>query len=108
MTPITPENLKATGYRVYYDRDAFKVALFLKTVWGDDKKLYFLQCQQWQFFGMSTSFAWEVTFYLPSDAGNPMSFRLATQEGNTIEEVEAFFARVYKKLGCVPDALNND
>lgn len=73
------------------------------------KKAYFINIYEWDHreFGIDrVSLEAEVQFYQSDDVW--FTFKLHDCEHKTVEDIEAFLATVYVRLGCVPDIHNND
>jgi hypothetical protein len=103
---ITTDNLLGAGYEKF---DALPPssasALFAKYIRdGEDKKLYFLKIYlyDWRELGVDHpkphSFQPEVQFSLETGTSFEVTYSHGSQP---LEEVEQFFADIYKRMKCV-------
>lgn len=118
---ITAEILLASGYRAHAHHDvATDYLLYQKTFRSGRTQLYSITITLWDLSKQfdhadsetSSGQTAEVLFYLGGDdplvGPKGFSMELHLEETATVEQIEAFFAKAYAGLGCVPDLHNND
>lgn len=126
---ITIEQLQAAGYKVFpHHEDVCDRKGYQKLVRGHQlgldkpQMLYAINVFFWYFAkhfashqnakDMKDSVSCEARLYLPE--GNTLvgtagfTLQLHLDEHATIEAIEAFYARAFAALDCVPDLHNND
>jgi len=77
----------------------------------DGNKLYYVECYLWVFPEMPTGVLRRVEFksrlYLPENntlvGTTGFTLQVHADDNCTVEQAEAFYAKAYKVLGCVPD-----
>lgn len=117
MPKITVEALLAAGYKEYPERlkQGVKHA-FQKTIRGaDDKKLYFINIYFWDLSGLpmpeeiraNNSTSVEVRFYR-WDEDRGFDLTKHCEADARLVDIEAFYAMLYERMGCIPDIHNND
>lgn len=102
---ITPAALLAAGYRKYdqHDMDRYKRHLYQKRVRNfGEYTLCFINFTEWCFPDRN-SMSVEADLFTPTES---MRLSLHLGETDTVESVEAFYARVHAALGCVADRDN--
>lgn len=76
---------------------------------ADKKKAYFLNIYEWDHRGLginNIAYEAQVELYQSEDVWFTISLHDCADK--TIDEIEAFIANVYVRLGCIPDIHNND
>jgi len=109
-TPITIENLKAAGFYEYKDQlaDEIRVTSMQKKYWDEagEHRKYFIQVKvsdlsrlqpAWKKFG----FSYEADSQFNTPKGETFNVVLLNDRNRTIEEMEAFFEKMFTAMGCV-------
>jgi len=113
---ITTKQLLDAGYKKYpshKDSDkSFCRDMYQKSFEeGSDLKYFIevhhwvfpIEIHHWVFPNAGIRFAAEAHMYLGDDS---FHVQLDHEEDRTIVQMESFFDKIYKKLGCIPDKLN--
>ena len=101
---LSPEVLLGAGYRQYpasANDSPYCHALFQRRVRDDvdGSTRYFINIKNWDFPG-APSMHWsvDVQFHLPENGSVDVQLHI---HEHTLEEVEAFYSKIYTALGCV-------
>lgn len=118
---ITIENLIAAGYKPFKHHEVVCDELGYQKVFrgAAGEKLYFVQMYFWYFSKHFPRYAstdnrlsCEARLYLPENnplGGSPgFDLKMSLSNDASIAAVEAFYAKVFNVLDCVPDLHNND
>lgn len=113
---ITEEDLKTAGYKKYKIDDSYcDNTLWQKTIRSGNIKNYFLNVKIYSFPINDRDYRgveFESRLYL--EEGNTLvgdtgfTLKVHSTEHTTVAEAEAFYAKAYSVLNCVPDLHNND
>ncbi len=110
---IDKEALKASGYRMVFQKDG-EHFLFQKTVEEGDKKLYFITVELFLDSEAQLRAESEARFFRHAEtkrndgsSNQAFNVQLSVICNTTIEEMEAFYDRVYSRMYCFPDLYNN-
>jgi len=109
---ITRESLLTAGYREHPHNESLcgNVMYQRRVRAKEGETLYFVQVYLWALPGRAISADVETRMYLPE--GNQLvgstgfTLDVHADQAATIEMAEAFLARAYTALGCVPDLHN--
>ena len=106
---ITREDLLAAGYRRYSASDGYGDALFQKSIWRGDTKLYSIDFCEYDFTKYKDRMPSEdpLIHFEPRGQFNTLDdrcFNITMIIGSTmtIAQVEEFFARIFWSMDCRP------
>ena len=116
-TKITKQVLETAGYRAFpaNHKGEWCTGAYQKVIHTSDGELkaYFLTFYCWCFPTPvpSPSVSVDVALYQNTGLSGPgetdVRIEVLIGPDTTLEQVEAFYADLYQKLGCVPDIHNN-
>ena len=117
---ITPEVLRAAGYRSFPERHkefvtegwqkTFTVEAKHRDGYDTTVKLFFLNFYFYDFSDYPnhpTAFGVHVEARMYRDDRTSWNLELLVENNATLEEVEAFYLDAFERMGCVPDIHNN-
>lgn len=112
MIDLTPDDFTKAGYSKHHSSLKNADYLLQKTVRDEDgNKAYFINVWVYDTRGFpfvkdDYSYFAEVTFF-EEHGEEPRSITVQTSNPTSIGDMEAFYARMYKVFGEVPDIHNN-
>lgn len=111
---MTPQELLEAGYTRSEETKAkdpvgkYCKAHFYRWIREGGKKLYMISVWEWRFPGKDVDFEGEARFYRGEKDHGGFTVELYAAEEKSVEQMQDFFADVYRALGCVPDIHNQD